>query len=188
MFWNEENIALWNLQILSLICITHGKIRHFYPVCQGAFSRASYKLIQNLQISQGYIFRISKHFDAKLWNFTNFNMLFLAVVMDFVVLANLVSSWNHPLQTLFWGAGTYKWAQASNVFVNTDVTTTHFGGILHARVKKQKTLRLRRLYHKLIQTQFLIQSPSPIWRPCWQKNVPCLRPISTQKIFRKYHC
>jgi hypothetical protein len=156
MFWNEENIALWNLQILSLICITHGKIRHFYPVCQGAFSRASYKLIQNLQISQGYIFRISKHFDAKLWNFTNFNMLFLAVVMDFVVLANLVSSWNHPLQTLFWGAGTYKWAQASNVFVNTDVTTTHFGGILHARVKKQKTLRLRRLYHKLIQTQFLI--------------------------------
>jgi hypothetical protein len=41
----------------------------------------------NLQISQGYIFRILQHFAAKLCNFTNFNMLFLAVVMDFVLLA-----------------------------------------------------------------------------------------------------
>jgi hypothetical protein len=41
----------------------------------------------NLQISQGYIFCILQHFAAKLCNFTNSNMLFLAVVID----------WNHPL-------------------------------------------------------------------------------------------
>jgi hypothetical protein len=45
------------------------------------------KLIQNLQISQGYIFRILQHVAAKLCNFTIFNMLFLAVLMDFVLLA-----------------------------------------------------------------------------------------------------
>jgi hypothetical protein len=55
----------------------------------GAFSRAWYKLIQNLQISQGYIFRILQQFATKLCNFTNFNMLFLAVVMDFVLLAEI---------------------------------------------------------------------------------------------------
>jgi hypothetical protein len=35
----------------------------------------------------GYIFRILQQFATKLCNFTNFNMLFLAVVMDFVLLA-----------------------------------------------------------------------------------------------------
>jgi hypothetical protein len=50
--------------------------------------RIKYKLIQNLQISQGYILRILQHFATKLCNVTNFNMLFLAVpvVMDFVLL------------------------------------------------------------------------------------------------------
>jgi hypothetical protein len=33
------------------------------------------------------IFRILQHFPTKLCNVTNFNMLFLAVVMDFVLLA-----------------------------------------------------------------------------------------------------
>ena len=42
---------------------------------------------QTLQISLGYIFRILQHFSTKLCNFTNFNMLILAVVMDFVLLA-----------------------------------------------------------------------------------------------------
>ena len=42
---------------------------------------------ENLQISQGYIFLILQHFETKFCNFTNFNMLFLAVVMDFVLLA-----------------------------------------------------------------------------------------------------
>jgi hypothetical protein len=34
-----------------------------------------------------HIFRILQHFAAKLCNFTNFNMLFLVVVMEFVFLA-----------------------------------------------------------------------------------------------------
>ena len=46
-------------------------------------------------------FLILQHFATKLCNFTNFNMLFLAVVMDFVLNScldqNLVYSWNHPL-------------------------------------------------------------------------------------------
>ena len=41
------------------------------------------KNIQNLQISQAYIFRILQYFATKLGNFTNFKMLFLAVVRDF---------------------------------------------------------------------------------------------------------
>jgi hypothetical protein len=62
-----------------------------------------YKLIQNLQISQGYIFRILQHFATKLCNFTHFNMLFLAAVMDNGFCSscrdqNLFYSWNH----LYW--------------------------------------------------------------------------------------
>jgi hypothetical protein len=61
-------------------CTTFGpKVVHF-PV-------RDTNSIQNLQISQGYIFRILQHFATKLCNFTNFNMLFLAVVMEFVLLA-----------------------------------------------------------------------------------------------------
>jgi uncharacterized membrane protein len=56
------------------------------PLSAFIFPRV-YKLIQNLQISQGYIFRILQHFAAKLCNVANFNMLFLAVEMDFVLLA-----------------------------------------------------------------------------------------------------
>jgi hypothetical protein len=48
----------------------------------GAFSSAWYKLIQNLQISQGYIFRILQHFATKFCKYTNFKMLFLAAVMQ----------------------------------------------------------------------------------------------------------
>jgi valyl-tRNA synthetase len=33
-----------------------------------------------LQISQGYIIRILQHFATKLWNITNFVMLFQAVM------------------------------------------------------------------------------------------------------------
>ncbi len=36
---------------------------------------------------QGYIFRVLQHFATKLCNFTHFKMLFLAMVMDFVLLA-----------------------------------------------------------------------------------------------------
>ena len=44
--------------------------------------RAQYKNIQNLQTSQAYIFPILQHFATKLGNFTNFELLFLAVVKD----------------------------------------------------------------------------------------------------------
>ena len=47
------------------------------------------KYIQNLQTSQGYIFIILKDVGAKLCNFTNLKMLFLAVVIDFVLLAKI---------------------------------------------------------------------------------------------------
>jgi hypothetical protein len=42
--------------------------------------------MQNLQ---GYIFLILQHFGSKLRNIINFNMLFLAVVMDFVLPAQI---------------------------------------------------------------------------------------------------
>jgi hypothetical protein len=67
-----------------LICITQNAPHLGRKWC---VFRAKYKLIQNFQISQGYIFRILQHFATKLCNFTNFNMLFVAVVMDFVLLA-----------------------------------------------------------------------------------------------------
>jgi hypothetical protein len=47
-----------------------------------AFSRVYYK-IHILKFRRAYIFRNLQHFATKLWNCTNFNMLFLAVVMDF---------------------------------------------------------------------------------------------------------
>jgi hypothetical protein len=43
--------------------------------------------IQNLQTLQGYIFRILQHFATKLGKFTNFSMLFLAVVIYLHLLA-----------------------------------------------------------------------------------------------------
>ena len=43
--------------------------------------------MQNSQTSQGYIFRYVQHFASKLSNFTNFEMLFSAVVKDFVPIA-----------------------------------------------------------------------------------------------------
>ena len=45
----------------------------------------AYKNIQNLQTSQGYIFHILQHFTTKLCNFTNFNMLFNTVVLNFTI-------------------------------------------------------------------------------------------------------
>ena len=47
--------------------------------------RAYYKNIQNLQSSQAYIFHILQRFATKLFNFTNFRMLFNAVVINFPI-------------------------------------------------------------------------------------------------------
>ena len=65
------NIALRNLQILSSIDLYYAreKCTTFWP-----------KVVH---------FPILQHFATKLCNFTNFNTLFLAVVMDFVLLAEI---------------------------------------------------------------------------------------------------
>jgi hypothetical protein len=39
-----------------------------------------YKMTEKRQTSQGYIIRILQHFATKLWNITNFAMLFQAVM------------------------------------------------------------------------------------------------------------
>jgi hypothetical protein len=60
-----ENIALQNLQILYTFVLR----------AAGSNFRMQYKSIQNLQIWQGYIFRILQHIATKL---CNFSVLFLA--------------------------------------------------------------------------------------------------------------
>jgi valyl-tRNA synthetase len=40
-------------------------------------------MTEKRQISQGYIIRILQHFATKLWNITNFVMLFQAVNQNF---------------------------------------------------------------------------------------------------------
>ena len=45
--------------------------------------------IQNLQTLQAYIFHVLQYFATKLGSFTNFNMLFLAVVKDFDFFAKM---------------------------------------------------------------------------------------------------
>jgi hypothetical protein len=47
-------------------------------------------MTEKRQISQGYIIRILQHFATKLWNITNFVMLFQAVMKFFVQIKSLV--------------------------------------------------------------------------------------------------
>ena len=83
MLKNAENIASQNLPILytfvlrAEICTTIG-----VKVVQ--ISARNTKNIQNWQILPGYIFRIIQHFATKFCNFTIFDMIFSAEVMDFV--------------------------------------------------------------------------------------------------------
>jgi hypothetical protein len=67
-------------------CIACGNCYHFRTKCGGNF-RTQYKSTQNFRTLQGYIFRILQHFATKLGNFTNFSMLFLAVVIYWHLLA-----------------------------------------------------------------------------------------------------
>jgi hypothetical protein len=53
----------------------------FGPKMVAISARNTKYSIQNLQILQGYIFRILQHFATKLCNFTHFSMLFVAVVI-----------------------------------------------------------------------------------------------------------
>ena len=41
--------------------------------------------MQHLETLQGYIFHILQHFATKRYNSTNFKILFLAIVKDFVL-------------------------------------------------------------------------------------------------------
>jgi hypothetical protein len=53
---------------------------------RGKFSRRFRgEPVSRLQTLQGYIFRILQHFAPKLRNFTNFGMLFLAMLTEFVI-------------------------------------------------------------------------------------------------------
>ena len=80
MLQNAENIALQISQILYTFVLRAEVCTTFEPKVVQISARNT--KIQNLQ---GYIFRVLQHFTTKLCNFTNFKMLFLAVVMDFVL-------------------------------------------------------------------------------------------------------
>ena len=54
-------------------------------------------MTEKRQTSHGYIIRILQHFATKLWNITNFVMLFQAV-MEFCLDQNLVYNANGPLR------------------------------------------------------------------------------------------
>jgi hypothetical protein len=75
---NADNIALRSLPFFSHFVLRTGNwqpnrvLGHQFPVC----NTNDWKL----QISQGYIIRILQHFSTKLWNITNFVMLFQAVM------------------------------------------------------------------------------------------------------------
>jgi hypothetical protein len=60
-------------------CITNGKLQPQHPN-RMSISRLRYKMTEKRQTSQGYIIRILQDFATKLWNITNFVMLFQAVM------------------------------------------------------------------------------------------------------------
>jgi hypothetical protein len=57
-------------------------------------------MTEKRQISQGHIIRILQHFATKLWNITNFVMLFQAVMKFFLDLLSskfwLIGEWSIP--------------------------------------------------------------------------------------------
>ena len=75
-----------SLQILYIFELRTDKITTFEPKVVKN-SAHNIKNIQNLQTSHGCIFLILQYFATKLCSFTNFKMLFLAMVIDFALLA-----------------------------------------------------------------------------------------------------
>ncbi len=61
-----------------------------------------------MQTSQGYIFHILQHFTTKLCNFTNFRMLFNAVVMNFTISKFQSVHYAISLLTLVWAVTAYN--------------------------------------------------------------------------------
>jgi p-aminobenzoyl-glutamate transporter AbgT len=64
-----------NKNVKVYVCITCGNCYHF-RLKMVTISARKYKHIQNMQTSQGYIFRILQHFVTKFCNFTNFGKFF----------------------------------------------------------------------------------------------------------------
>ena len=80
---NAENIVPLNLQNLYIF-VLRANVLIISPSKVYFFPRVIRKYIQNLQILQGCILRILQHFAIKFCNFANFNMILLAVLIDFV--------------------------------------------------------------------------------------------------------
>ena len=79
-------MAVRSLQILYVF-VLHAKVLTTFGSKVVIFSARNTKIQKNVQTSHCYIFLILQHFATKLCNFTNLKMLFLAVVIDFVLLA-----------------------------------------------------------------------------------------------------
>ena len=90
MLLNMENIASQSLQICKYFyCEIEEKVTTFQLKMSQKWELFA-RVIQihtNLQTLRGYIFHVLQHFATKLDNSTNFRMLFLTVVKDFVRLA-----------------------------------------------------------------------------------------------------
>ena len=87
--------------VLVYVCITRGK-NYYFRGKNGFSARNTNIYIQNLKTSHGYILRSLQNFTTKRRNFTNFKMLFLAVMKDlprskFGPLCNLVPRACDPL-------------------------------------------------------------------------------------------
>ena len=86
--FDGEILQITEFASFLYICTTHRKANHIGDDCV-SLSLAQYKYIQNSQTLQGYIFRILHPFATKLCNFTNFKMLFLVLIKDFLYNARI---------------------------------------------------------------------------------------------------
>ena len=96
-----------------------------------------------MQISQGYIIRILQHFATKLWNITNFVMLFHAM-MEFCL---------DLLQSKFWLIGEWSIKTKDNFLSGT--CTVHCLQTIHVYNKKiiiQYPRFIQNDTHKLVFT------------------------------------
>jgi hypothetical protein len=69
-----------------MFALREEKITIFEPKVVIFTARNTNIIIQNLRTPQGYIFFILQHLAANLCSFTHSETLFLAVVLDFVLL------------------------------------------------------------------------------------------------------
>ena len=98
-----QKIQLCEVANFVCICITGGNCYHF-RLKSGNIFRTQYKNIQNLQISQSYIFRILQHFATKFWISSNLKR-FLPGVLFFWSRSKIFLTCNCPLHHWF----LYNW-------------------------------------------------------------------------------